>query len=123
MNNDPWAEWYKKVSNDLQTRRITELDRYLDEDPIRAEEFDIINWWMGNATTYPTLSRIARDLFAVPATSVPSESGFSLARRTINDFGSSLCPETVEALICTQDWYRAEGEALFCDIHIGSTHF
>jgi hypothetical protein len=116
VNNDSWTEWYQKVNDDLRTRRSTELDRYLDEDPIRAEELDIINWWMGNATKYPTLSRIARDLFAVPALSVPSESAFSMARRTINDFRSSLTPETVEALICTQDWYRAEGKPLFCDI-------
>jgi len=90
VNNDPWAEWYKKVRDDLRTQRSTELDRYLDEDPIQAEEFDIINWWMGNATKYPTLSCIARDLFAVPATSVPSKSAFSMARRSINDFRSSL---------------------------------
>jgi hypothetical protein len=71
---------------------------------------------MGNASKYPTISYIARDLLAVPASSVPSESAFSMARRTINDFRSSLTPETVEALICTQDWYRAEGKPLFCDI-------
>jgi hypothetical protein len=116
VNNDPWTEWYQKVSDDLRTRRSTELDRYLDEDPIRAEELDIINWWMGNATKYPTLSRIARDLFAVPASSVPSESAFSMVRRTINDFRRSLTLETVEALICTQDWYRVEDKPLFCDI-------
>jgi hypothetical protein len=86
VNNDPWMEWYQKVSNDLQTRRSTELDRYLDEDPVRAQEIDIINWWMGNASKYPTLSCIARDLLAVPASSVPSESAFSMAKRTINDF-------------------------------------
>ena len=51
VNNDAWMEWYKKVSND-QTRRSTDLDRYLDEDPIQGEEFDIINWWMDNATKY-----------------------------------------------------------------------
>jgi hypothetical protein len=32
VNDDPWVEWYKKVSNDVQTQRSTELDRYLDED-------------------------------------------------------------------------------------------
>jgi hypothetical protein len=55
-------------------------------------------------------------LLVVPASSVPSESAFSMARRTINDFQSSLTPETVEAFICTQDWYWAEGKPPFCDI-------
>jgi hypothetical protein len=62
----------------------------------------------GLVAKYPTFSRIARDLFVVPATSVPLESAFSIARRTINDFRSSLTSKTVEALICSQDWYRAE---------------
>jgi hypothetical protein len=38
VNNDPWTQWYQKVTDDLRTKRSTELDRYLDEDPIRAEE-------------------------------------------------------------------------------------
>jgi hypothetical protein len=41
-----------------------------------------------------------------------------MAIRTINYFRSSLTPETVEAFICTQDWYRAEGKPLFCDIQV-----
>jgi hypothetical protein len=113
VNSDPWTQWYQKVTDDLQTKRSAELDRYLDEDPIRAGELDVINWWMSNVAKYPTLSRIARDLFAVPTTSVPSESAFNITRRTVNDFRSSLTPETIEALICSQDWYRAEASSEF----------
>jgi hypothetical protein len=53
---------------------------------------------------------IARDLLAIPASSVASESAFSTSKKIINDFRSSLLPEIVEALICTQDWFRAEGK-------------
>jgi hypothetical protein len=89
----------------------TELDRYLDEIPVpRSKEFDIFKWWMDNATKYPILVRIAKDLLAIPASSVASESAFSTSKRIISDFRSSLTPEIVEALICTQDWYRAEGK-------------
>jgi len=65
---------------------------------------------MGNAVKYPTLACIARDLLAIPASSVASESAFSTSKKIINDFRSSLLPETVEALICTQDWFTAEGK-------------
>jgi hypothetical protein len=41
-------------------------------------------------------------LLAIPASSIPSESAFSMARRTINDFRSSLTPKTLEALIRTK---------------------
>ncbi|CAL4947872.1 unnamed protein product [Urochloa decumbens] len=52
--NDPWAAWDRQLNNDLQSKRSTELDRYLDEDPVpRSQEFDILKWWMGNASQYP----------------------------------------------------------------------
>jgi hypothetical protein len=80
----------------------TELDRYLDENPVpRSKKSDILKWWMANATKYPILVRIAKDLLAIPASSVASESSFSTSKRIINDFRSSLTPEIIEAL--TQD--------------------
>ena len=111
MKMDPWAAWDRQLSHDLQSQKTTELDRYLEENPVpRSSEFDILKWWMGNAVKYPTLACIARDLLAIPASSVASESAFSTSKKIINDFRSSLLPETVEALICTQDWFRAEGK-------------
>jgi len=113
MKNDPWAVWDRQLSSDLQSQMTTELDRYLEENPIpRSQEFDILKWWMGNATKYPILACIARDLLAIPASSVAAESAFSTSERIISDFRSSLTPEAVEALICTQDWYRAEGKSI-----------
>ena len=112
MKNDPWAVWDRQLSSDLQSQMTTELDRYLEENPIpRSQEFDILKWWMGNATKYPILACIARDLLAIPASSVAAESAFSTSERIISDFRSSSTPEVVEALICTQDWYRAEGKS------------
>ena len=78
MKNDPWAVWDRQLSSDLQSQMTTELDRYLEENPIpRSQEFDILKWWMGNATKYPILACIARDLLAIPASSVAAESAFS----------------------------------------------
>lgn len=95
----------------------------MDEDPVPcSQEFDILKWWMGNESKYLVLACITRDLLAIPASSVASESAFSISKRIINDFRSSLTPEIVEALICTQDWYRAEGKfhsdlCSTCSIH------
>lgn len=40
-------------------------------------------------------------------TTVPSESAFSTGERVVSDFRSRLSTDTVEALICLQDWMRA----------------
>ena len=37
------------------------------------DEFDVLEWWKGNANEYPTLARIAFDIFSVPAMSVEPE--------------------------------------------------
>ena len=56
----------------------TELDRYLSEEvePFSAE-FEILSWWQQNGIKYLVLQEIARDVLAVPLTSVASESTFS----------------------------------------------
>ena len=41
------------------------------------EEFDILKWWKGNALEYPTLARMAIDIFSIPAMSVEPERVFS----------------------------------------------
>ncbi|CAN6249627.1 unnamed protein product, partial [Urochloa humidicola] len=54
-----------------------------------------------------------RDVFAAPATTVPSESAFSTGGRVISDYRSQLTSKNVEALICLQDWLKAEGYTNF----------
>ncbi|CAL1389275.1 unnamed protein product [Linum trigynum] len=47
---------------------------------------------------------MAKDLFAVPISTVASESAFSTGGRVLDSFRSSLTPQIVEALICSEDW-------------------
>jgi len=55
------------------------------------------------------LSKVAKDIFAVPVSSVPSESAFTAGKKVVDPFRACLTPKTVEALICTNDWLRGEG--------------
>jgi hypothetical protein len=50
---------------------------------------------------------VARDVLAIPASTVASESAFSAGGRVVDKYRSRLDPEVVEALICTKDWIRA----------------
>ncbi|CAN6171584.1 unnamed protein product [Urochloa humidicola] len=56
---------------------------------------------------YPVLSKLAKDILAVPVSTVASESSFSTGGRILDSFRTSLSATTVEALICTQSWLRS----------------
>ncbi|KAJ1703103.1 hypothetical protein LUZ63_002882 [Rhynchospora breviuscula] len=71
------------------------------------EEFDILAWWKLKTPKYPVLSRLTRDILAVPISIVASESAFSTSGRVLSTVRSSLNDESIEALICAQDWLRA----------------
>ena len=87
----------------------TELDKYLAEDTEElTAEFDLLEWWKLNAARFPVLSKMARDILAIPISTVASESAFSTSGRILDDFRSSLTPATLQALICTQDWLRSK---------------
>ncbi|CAN1280506.1 Zinc finger BED domain-containing protein RICESLEEPER 2 [Linum perenne] len=91
----------------------TELDKYLREEPDDTPDpkFSVLDWWKLNSHCYPILSQMARDVLAVPISTVSSESAFSTGGRVLDAFRSSLTPRIVEALICTQDWLRADSRA------------
>jgi hypothetical protein len=85
----------------------SELDKYLGEDTEdRGKKLDILVWWKDNAARLPILARLARDVLAVPISTVASESAFSTSGRILDDFRTSLTPFMVEALVCAQDWLR-----------------
>ncbi|WVZ61894.1 hypothetical protein U9M48_011702 [Paspalum notatum var. saurae] len=96
-----YADWDTHMrSSACSTSEVpSELESYLTKPPIsRSENFDILAWWKSNASEYPTISRMARDILAVQASTVASESAFSMRRRILSDFRSRLTSKTVEAL-------------------------
>ncbi|CAL8100003.1 unnamed protein product [Prunus armeniaca] len=87
-----------------------EIDKYLFEPPVNLsnEEFKLLDWWKKNATKFPILSKVAKDVFAVQALTVASECAFSMGKRVVYPFRSTLTPKIVDALICCSDWLRVE---------------
>ncbi|KAK9992708.1 hypothetical protein SO802_027693 [Lithocarpus litseifolius] len=61
-----------------------------------------------NGSKYPTLQRIARDILAIPMTTVASESAFSTSGRLLSPHRSRLHHDTLEALMCGQNWLWSE---------------
>jgi hypothetical protein len=52
---------------------------------------------------------MARGVLAIQASTVASESSISVTGRIISDHRSRLKSDTVDALICLQDWLKAVG--------------
>jgi len=89
---------------------LGEVIRYLEGELIpQNANFDILKWWKENASTYPALSRLARDILAIPGSAVSAESAFDETDERTSLFNRKLSPELIEALICTQDWIKSSG--------------
>ncbi|KAK2388993.1 zinc finger BED domain-containing protein DAYSLEEPER [Trifolium repens] len=85
-----------------------EVDLYLMENlEKKSPGFDLLNWWKVNSTKYPILGQMARDILAIPLSTIASESAFSTGGKVLNNYRSSLTSKTVEALICTQNWCKS----------------
>ncbi|CAH9087022.1 unnamed protein product [Cuscuta europaea] len=83
----------------------TELDHYLDDVVLpMMDEFNISLWWKVNGVKYPTLQAIARDILAIPVSTVASESAFSGSGRLVSPHRNRLHPNMIEAFMCAQSW-------------------
>ena len=54
------------------------MELYLDEPRMdRRTKLDVLAYWKGNQYRYPQIAALARDVLAIPVTTVASESAFS----------------------------------------------
>lgn len=75
-------------------------------------EFDVLAWWKFNSTRFQILSQIARDVFAVPVSSVSSASPFSTVAHILNSNWSLYTPKLLEALVCARNWIQTSHSPL-----------
>ncbi|KAL3638593.1 hypothetical protein CASFOL_016500 [Castilleja foliolosa] len=93
-----------------------ELDNYfttpfeygtLDESG-ESVEFDILKWWGARHQLYPTVSLIAKEILAIPVSTVSVEQAFSEGGYMLDERRSSLRPHNLEAQMLLHDWANAE---------------
>lgn len=92
------------------TESKNDVEKYLSDEPINPmiSSFDILIWWKENSNRYKTLSLIAKDILAIPVSTVASEAAFSTSGRILDPFRSSLSPKMLEVLVCTQSWLKED---------------
>ncbi|XP_062191580.1 zinc finger BED domain-containing protein RICESLEEPER 2-like isoform X2 [Phragmites australis] len=107
FDSDSLEDWDEHLNAQTRSQLLTELDNYLEDGLVpRKDDFDILNWWMSNSTKYPTLSIMARDVLAMPASAVHFEAALSSEGPVIHKQWSTLNIKTIEALVCTRDWIK-----------------
>ncbi|KAL6540733.1 hypothetical protein OROMI_024616 [Orobanche minor] len=87
----------------------SELESYLEEPKLpRMGDLNVLEYWKGHQGRFPIVSQMARDILAIPISTVASESVFSVGGRVLDAYRSSLKPETAEVLVCLRDWVSKE---------------
>jgi hypothetical protein len=86
----PWAGMSQRrtsIASLPPHAALSELSSYLDSDCVVQydEDFNILNWWHEHKRIYPILSILAKDVLIVPASTISSESTFSLAGRVLEE--------------------------------------
>lgn len=109
---DMYDKFVASSSSQAASKSLTELDMYLEEIVLpRTQHFDILSWWKTNGVKYPNLQKMAKDILAIPVSTVASESAFSNSGRIVGPHRSRLNPTTLEALMCSRRWLW--GEVIF----------
>ena len=96
------SQMFRRESGNLEScEEKSELDKYLGDayESLNDPSFDLLMWWKDQKKRYPILAKMARDVLAIPVSTVASESAFSTGGRVVDSFRTSLTPKMVEALI------------------------
>ncbi|GJS02673.1 zinc finger BED domain-containing protein RICESLEEPER 2-like protein [Tanacetum coccineum] len=82
----------------ITSEDTTKLDHYLKKRVCNPNmKLDILAWWKINGLKYPTLQKIARDILAIPISTVALESYFSISGRLITPHRSRLKPKYIKS--------------------------
>ncbi|KAL6890325.1 hypothetical protein ACP4OV_009088 [Aristida adscensionis] len=81
------------------------LDWYLESPAMDLNtDLDILEFWSGMSKCYPGLASLARDILAIPVSTVASKSVFNIGEKVLSHHRTGLSPDLLEMLICLHDW-------------------
>ena len=90
---------------------LNEAQRY-NFDPVLPGNTDILKYWKSQERVYPSITRMARDVLAIPIAEVGVERVFSIARSVIRSERGRLQAGTIAKLIITKYIIKREQQTL-----------
>lgn len=87
-----------RTNMSLTDKIVQEYHNYAAEH-ILAMSSSPFPWWKSNSVKYPFLSKLAKQLLVIQATSVSSERVFSTAGDVVSEKRARLKPESVDKLV------------------------
>ena len=104
-----YLDWRKQKRGHQNIAVSDELDQYL-KDPmvLEVDITTVLTWWLEpkQRSRFPLLSKMAIDIYSVPAMSSEPERVFSKAKHTVSEQRNGLKAETIEMLECLKSWFR-----------------
>ena len=94
--------------SEIEPQITSEINTYVSMLNENEQGLDVMAFWRRHQRAFPVLAMMARDVFAVPVSTVPSECCFSSANRILSDKRSKLGAHVFERLVCLKDWIQAE---------------
>ncbi|XP_062104411.1 zinc finger BED domain-containing protein RICESLEEPER 2-like [Humulus lupulus] len=87
----------------------SELEWYLEQPVLPwSDDFLVLDWWKTSSIQYPILSRMARDILAIPMSLATSYDAFYTEPRPVEEYLSRLNSKMVNALVCTRSWSKKD---------------
>ncbi|KAJ9557959.1 hypothetical protein OSB04_012573 [Centaurea solstitialis] len=112
-NKPTWEMDFESMMCDDDLLETSELDDYLAEKLLPNEEgFDILMWWRCNGSKFPILQKIARDVLAIPISSVASESAFSMCDKKHGE------PKGFDETVAYDEDVETFSMLSFCDVYM-----
>ena len=133
--NDPWADDDEEnelvLEDEDEVKVLQKIDYELGEfkkvprlkmretraDGTEGDHTNPLLWWLKNSQAYPLLSKLAKKLLCISATSAPSERVFSVAGQVITKLRSRLRPDNAACLVfLKENWKITEALQLKSDV-------
>ncbi|GJW70328.1 pentatricopeptide repeat-containing protein [Tanacetum coccineum] len=104
----PHCEALKRVAESGQSSMSRDGDFVTHLQTMEFATFDVLSFWKAKETMFLVLSRMAMDILSVQATSVASESAFSISGRVLSIRRTRLTPASLEMCMCLKDHLDAQ---------------